>query len=72
LQCTGGTIRRLGTQVAPGGAANFPTSGGLGVATIGAVTPGVRVYQCWYRNALAFCTTSAFNLTSGTRIVWGI
>jgi len=72
LRCAGGTIRRLGTRATQGGMATFPLAGGPGIATIGGVTPGARVYQSWYRNALAFCTPSTFNLTSGVRIVWGV
>jgi hypothetical protein len=31
---------------------------------------GTRTYQVWYRNAVAFCTPSVFNLTNGLEIVW--
>jgi hypothetical protein len=31
---------------------------------------GTREYQCWYRNAAAFCTASTFNLTNGLEILW--
>jgi hypothetical protein len=31
---------------------------------------GTRTYQCWYRNAAAFCTPSTFNLTNGVLITW--
>jgi hypothetical protein len=41
------------------------------VSVKGLVTaPGVRDYQCWYRNAAAFCTPSTFNLTNGLEITW--
>jgi hypothetical protein len=30
----------------------------------------VRMYQVWYRNAAAFCTSSTFNLSNGYRVVW--
>jgi len=32
--------------------------------------PCTRVYQCWYRNAAAFCTPNTFNMTNGVSITW--
>ena len=31
---------------------------------------GTRVYQAWYRNVMAFCTPSGFNLTNGLSLTW--
>jgi hypothetical protein len=30
----------------------------------------VRTYQCWYRNAAAFCQPATFNLTNGIQTTW--
>jgi Tol biopolymer transport system component len=72
LFCAGGTIVRLGVVFPAGGAASFP--GGLTPAPIhqiGATASGdVRHYQCWYRDAAAFCASATFNLTNGVSVVW--
>jgi len=71
LRCVGGTVIRLGTKTNAGGASQYPAPGDLTVSVRGAVPAGAtRNYQCWYRNAAAFCTASTFNLTNGMQIVW--
>jgi hypothetical protein len=71
LRCAGGSVVRLGTKTNVGGASQYPGAGSPPVSVKGLVTaPGVRDYQCWYRNAAAFCTTSTFNLTNGLEITW--
>jgi len=70
-RCAGGQIFRLGTKANVGGASQYPVSGDLSVSVRGVVlTPGVRTYQAWYRNAAAFCTASTFNLSNGLEIIW--
>jgi hypothetical protein len=33
--------------------------------------PGIYYYQLWYRNTpSSYCTTAAFNLSSGRTLVW--
>jgi hypothetical protein len=32
--------------------------------------PVTRQYQCWYRNAAAFCMPATFNMTNGVSITW--
>ena len=72
LRCAGGAIIRLGTKTNVGGASAYPVGGDLSVSVRGSVTaPGTRTYQCWFRNAAAFCTASTFNLTNGLQITWG-
>jgi hypothetical protein len=72
LRCAGGVVIRLGTKTNVAGASQYPGVGDLPVSVKGGVTlPGVRMYQVWYRNAAAFCTTSTFNLTNGYQIAWG-
>ncbi len=73
LRCAGGSVIRLGTKVNAAGASSYPTGGDLSISVRGAV-PGagsVRTYQCWYRNAAAFCTADTFNLTNGVSVTWG-
>ncbi len=71
LRCAGGSIIRLGTKNNMSGTSTYPAGGDLAVSVRGLVTsPGSRTYQCWYRNAAAFCTASTFNLTNGLEIVW--
>jgi hypothetical protein len=71
LRCAAGSVIRLGTKSNAAGASQYPAAGDPGIATKGLVlAPGVRTYQCWYRNAAAFCTTSTFNLTNGWQTTW--
>ncbi|MCY2959053.1 MAG: hypothetical protein NTY35_02720 [Planctomycetota bacterium] len=71
LRCASGTIIRLGTKSNVSGASQYPAAGDPSVSVRGLVTsPGTREYQCWYRNAAAFCTASTFNLTNGVSISW--
>ena len=71
LRCAAGSVARLGTKTAVGGAASYPEVGDASVSARGGVgAPGPRWYQLWYRNAAAFCTSSTFNLTNGVRGLW--
>ncbi len=71
LRCAGGAVIRLGTKTNIGGTSTYPTAGNQPISIKGANAAGnVREYQCWYRNAAAFCTPSTFNLTNGVEIVW--
>jgi hypothetical protein len=72
LRCAGGTITRLGTKTNVGGTSQYPVGADAHVSVKGAVPAGggTRTYQCWYRNAAAFCTASTFNLSNGLSIAW--
>lgn len=71
VRCAGGSILRLAIRTNIGGRSQFPDAGDPAVSVRGQVTsPGVRVYQVWYRDAAAFCTAETFNLTNGTRVTW--
>jgi hypothetical protein len=71
LRCAAGSVIRLGTKINALGASQYPVAGDLAISVRGAITvPGTRTYQCWYRNAAAFCTASTFNLSNGLQIVW--
>ncbi len=73
LRCAAGSVIRLGTKVATGGASQYPLMGDASISVKGAVTtPGTRTYQLWYRNAGPFCTPSTFNLTNGVNVAWGL
>jgi hypothetical protein len=73
LLCAGVGILRMGVVFPTSGMAAYP--GGLTPNPIhlaGApVSPGdLKHYQCWYRDAIAFCTSATFNLTQGLSIAW--
>lgn len=72
LRCAGGTVIRLGTKTNSLGASQYPTVGDPAISVRGLVPQagGTRVYQAWYRNAGAFCTSSTFNLTNGVSVSW--
>lgn len=71
LLCAGGTIVRLGVQFNVNGSSLHPASGGLPISSAGGVLGGAtHTYQAWYRDAVAFCTASNFNLTNGLQVVW--
>jgi len=73
LLCSGGTITRLGvvfptvnSASVPGGSNPNPIH-----VTAGTASGDVRNYQCWYRDAAAFCSVSTFNLTQSVSLTWG-
>jgi hypothetical protein len=71
LRCAAGSVIRLGTKLNAGGASSYPAAGDLTISVKGLNSVGaVRDYQCWYRNAAAFCTASTFNLTNGIQVTW--
>ena len=37
----------------------------------GAVVPGTRYYQAWYRDSAPFCTPAFYNMTNAVQITWG-
>jgi photosystem II stability/assembly factor-like uncharacterized protein len=72
LRCAGGTVKRLGAKANVQGGSQYPGPGDAPISVRGAVSaPGLRTYQCWYRNAASFCTPSTFNTTNGLEIDWG-
>jgi hypothetical protein len=71
LRCVGGTLTRLSMKTASGGVVTYPQAGDAPLSVRGAVPAGaVRVYQVWYRNAAAFCTSDTFNLSQGVSVQW--
>jgi hypothetical protein len=71
-RCVGGTLTRLGSKLAVGGAAQYPEPGDASVSVRGGVDAlgGVRTYQVYYRNAADYCTSWTFNLTNGWAVFW--
>lgn len=72
LLCAGGTVVRLRTRAASAGSTAYPIAGDSSLSVRGALPPegGVRVYQAWYRNAAAFCTSATFNTTNAVLAWW--
>jgi hypothetical protein len=73
LFCINGSILRLGVAFASGGIATHPGPGDAPLSVHGAIPiDGITAYyQCWYRDAVVFCTSSTFNLTNAVLINWG-
>jgi hypothetical protein len=64
-------VIRLGAKLNVQGGSQYPGAGDARISVRGAVSaPGLRTYQCWYRNAAPFCTPFTFNLTNGWEITW--
>ncbi len=70
LRCTGGTLKRLGTQQALNGIAMHPGAGDLSISQSGATTVGTYDYQTWFRDPTLFCTSATYNLTNGLEVLW--
>jgi len=71
LRCAGGTIVRLKVVQNVAGSSQYPAAGDVAVGARGLVAaPGSRVYQTWYRDSVAYCTASTFNLTNGVMVAW--
>jgi Tol biopolymer transport system component len=75
LRCAGGTVVRLAVRIAGGAgyaALGAAITGDPLISVQGAVPAGggVRTYQAWYRNAVAFCTPALYNTTNGIEITW--
>ncbi len=71
LRCAGGSIVRLEPKVNVAGASRWPDVGDPAISVrCGDVAGNSRTYQAWYRNAAAFCTPQAFNLTNGWVLTW--
>ena len=72
LRCVGGAVIRLGVKFNVGNTSSYPTGADLPVSIKGMIPAagGTRHYQAWYRDAMAFCTVSTFNLSNGITITW--
>ncbi|MBL8862990.1 MAG: PQQ-dependent sugar dehydrogenase [Planctomycetes bacterium] len=72
LRCAAGTVIRLATKTNNAGQSSYPDPFDLPISIRGGISfgPQTRTYQCWYRNAAAFCTPDTFNLTNGLSVTW--
>ncbi len=72
IRCAGGSVIRLGTKMNTAGASQYPVGADPTISVKGLVVAAgtVRTYQCWYRNAAAFCAVETFNLTNGLSVTW--
>ena len=71
LRCVGGMVVRMGAKTNSGGSSSYPAAGDPAISVKGADSAGlVRYYQCWYRDATPFCTTTTFNLTNALQVTW--
>jgi hypothetical protein len=75
LLCSGVGIIRMGVVFPTAGTASYPgglTPNPVSVAGAPVLSPTpTKHYQCWYRDANVFCTTSTFNTSNGLEILWG-
>jgi hypothetical protein len=73
VRCVTGGLLRLGVKMASGGATQYPGPGDLSVSQRGLISPAsgeIRYYQTYYRDPVAICPPSTFNITNGLKIVW--
>jgi hypothetical protein len=71
ILCTGGAILRLKTKSILAGSSSYPSTGDAAVSTTGIVTtPGMRVYQVMYRDALGWCAQDTINFTNAVQVGW--
>ncbi len=73
MLCASVGIIRLGVVFPSAGSASYPgglTPNPISVGGAPIAAGNTRHYQCWYRDAVAFCTASTFNLTNGISLIW--
>lgn len=72
VRCTGGSLVRIGQELAVGGRAQYPEAGDLPISARGMVGPlgGLRTYQVAYRNVMSYCTAATINFTNGSAVFW--
>ncbi|MBL8859576.1 MAG: hypothetical protein JNL28_13800 [Planctomycetes bacterium] len=69
--CAGGTIVRLAVKLNICNASQYPSGAEPSLSVQGLVTaPGQRIYQLWYRDAAAFCTSATYNLSNALAVNW--
>jgi hypothetical protein len=72
--CASVGIVRLGVVFPTGSTAAYPggtTPNPISVAGAPIAAGNAKHYQCWYRDAAAFCTASTFNTSNGVSLTWG-
>jgi hypothetical protein len=74
LLCVSAGIIRMGIVFPSGNSASYPgglTPAPIHVAGAPIAAGDLRHYQCWYRDAVAFCAPDTFNLTQGLSVTFG-
>jgi hypothetical protein len=72
LLCLSGTLTRMNVKATCNGQAGLPEPGDFPISVSGAVTPGVYLYQGWFRTSPSICSAvlTNDNLTNGVRVTW--
>jgi len=73
MLCAAIGIIRMGVVFPTAGVASYPgglTPNPISVAGGPISATDVKHYQCWYRDAVPFCTGATYNLTQGLSITW--
>jgi hypothetical protein len=77
MLCAGVGIIRLGVVFpgppSPAGTANYPgglTPNPIGLAGAPIAAGDTKHYQCWYRDAVVFCSSATFNTSNGISLTW--
>ena len=63
---------RLAVKFNPAGSSQFPGAGDPTLSVAGSVPANGKLlfYQVWYRDAVSFCSSATYNLTSGIQAIW--
>jgi hypothetical protein len=73
VRCAGTPMIRLGTkQAGPSGGSLYPALGDAPISVKGQIAPAgsTVIYQVWYRNPAAFCTSSTTNFSNALVVAW--
>jgi hypothetical protein len=71
LRCAGGSLHRLAVLFNVSGDSQFPGPGDPPLSVAGGVgSPGLRMYQAYFRDSAVFCTAATFNATNAVRVHW--
>jgi hypothetical protein len=71
LRCTGGSLHRLAVLFNVSGESQYPGPGDPPLSVAGGVgSPGLRMYQAYFRDSATFCTAATFNATNAVRVHW--
>ncbi|MBK7878793.1 MAG: choice-of-anchor E domain-containing protein [Planctomycetes bacterium] len=71
LLCLDGTLSRLMLKQNAGGSSRYPDPADPTLSLRALIAPGeVMFYQCYYRNAAAYCTLATYNTTNAVAVTW--
>jgi hypothetical protein len=73
MLCAAVGIIRLGVVFPTAGVATYPGPNPVVTIAGAPIASGdTRHYQCWYRDAVVYCTADTFNTTNGVTLTWGM